>query len=463
MAKRARLTEMEAFAVKKRTSEPVGSRGMGSLLLERKASGVIAAYYRERTGTSDIRTPIGFLSKKPAPDTVERTLTELRSEALRVASLAATAGGLALYIAGQDDARAKALREQERLSRRGSFSDLMDAYVEHLERTGKVSVREVRQIFKTHVKDHYPSLIERAAAEIEPEDIQQILAGVLTRAPKGRGRGNKATPSASNGMRTTTDRLRRYLRAAFAYAAKAHLSPERLASEGKSFEIRSNPVRDIPVIRDAVRADTESLTPEEFAELLRYLRASQKPIARVMEVLIYLGGQRLRQACAVRWSDVAEDSLVIWDAKGAKAAAWPHVLPITSRIRQLMAGMLDKRLGLGPFSLVEGKALDATTLSKAFGVAGKSLAEAGKTPEFSWQNVRVTCETLLAAIGVSGETRAWLLSHGRSGVQAKHYDRYSYLNEKQAALEAWGRYLDNLHDGGPMSGNVVLLSKRSVN
>ncbi|MDQ3203380.1 MAG: integrase, partial [Pseudomonadota bacterium] len=71
-----------------------------------------------------------------------------------------------------------------------------------------------------------------------------------------------------------------------------------------------------------------------------------------------------------------------------------------------------------------------------------------------------TAETLLAHQGVSSEVRAWLLSHGRSGVQAKHYDRYSYLPEKQAALEKWGRYLDGLACGKEQVDNVVLLSRR---
>lgn len=38
MAMRTRMTEMEAYAVKTRQSEPVGSRGKGTLLLQRKAS-----------------------------------------------------------------------------------------------------------------------------------------------------------------------------------------------------------------------------------------------------------------------------------------------------------------------------------------------------------------------------------------------------------------------------------------
>ncbi|MNR65059.1 hypothetical protein D3C85_1879550 [compost metagenome] len=70
--------------------------------------------------------------------------------------------------------------------------------------------------------------------------------------------------------------------------------------------------------------------------------------------------------------------------------------------------------------------------------------------------MRATIETHLAALGVNQERRAWLLSHGRSGVQAKHYDRYSYLPEKRQDLEKWARYLDRLTNGEAAS-NVVPL------
>ena len=466
MAKRSRMTEMEAHAVKTRQSEPVGSRGKGTLLLERKASGTILAFYRERTASTDNRLPLGILSRKPVPETQERTLSELRVEALRISTAAESAGGLARYLkqqaeelAAAEAERERLRREEERAAKRGSFGDLLDGYVEHMEKSGKRSAREVHNIFKSHVRDHHPELIARPAAEIQPEDIQLILAGVLRRKPSRRGIGNKAGGSASNGMRTTTDKLRRYLRAAFSHAVKSHLSPERLAHGGKLFAISSNPARDIPVIEGTGGGNTESLEPAELAELLRYLDALPERNRAAANALIYLGGQRLRQICAVRWEDVTEDTIALLDAKGRKAQAWAHLLPITPRIREIMEPLFRDRLGPGPLALVPGRAANDATLSKIFSEAGSVLAAAGKAQPFTWKNVRVTVETLLAAQGVSAEVRAWLLSHGRSGVQQKHYDRYSYLPEKRAALEQWGRYLDRLKEGG-INENIVLLSKR---
>ncbi|WP_347505474.1 hypothetical protein [Pseudomonas anguilliseptica] len=92
------MTEMEAYAVKTRQSEPVSSRGKGTLLLERKASGAINAYYRERTPSSDNRLPLGILAKKPKPGTEESDLDGMRAEALRVAGEVGKAGGLGKYL-----------------------------------------------------------------------------------------------------------------------------------------------------------------------------------------------------------------------------------------------------------------------------------------------------------------------------------------------------------------------------
>ncbi|MFJ7311157.1 integrase [Pseudomonas sp. NPDC098747] len=461
------MTEMEAYSVKTRQSEPVGSRGKGTLLLERKASGSISAYYRERTSTSDKRFPLGLLTKKPRPGTNECNLDGARAEAMRIASEAGAMGGLAKYLdhlIEQEERevvqRIKAQQQAEVAARRGTFGDLLDCYVESLKRAGRVSAKEVANIFNLHVKEYHPQLTARAAAEIEAEDIQFILAGVLGRKAKGRGIGHKATGVAVNGMRTTCDKLRRYLQAAFSYAAKSHLAPERLAEDGKVFGIRSNPVRDVPVIQGVGAGHTESLTPAELGMLLRYLDTLPVRHAAIAKALIYFGGQRLAQFCAVPWEGVSDATISLLDAKGRKAQAWEHLLPITERIAQIIAPLLNDPIGPGPFSLSPGKAVNASTLTNIFIDAGRALSANGQMQPFTWKNIRVTAETLLAHQGVSVEVRAWLLSHGRSGVQAKHYDRYSYLPEKQAALEQWGRYLDGLASGEEQTDNVVLLSRR---
>lgn len=447
---------MEAYSIKKgRKSEPVGARGKGTLLLEPKAAGIIAGYYRERVDGSDKRVYLGTLSKKPRPATDEKNLDEMRLAALQLATAAIEAGGLAAYLS-QSEARRKAAAE----STIGTFGELLESYTDHLIQSGKVSGTRTRSLFKCHVVDHHPDLLAQPARVIRPEDIQLILSEVLNRAPKGRGRGNIAKAECSNGMRTVCDNLRLSLQAAFSYAAKAHLSPERLATDGKTFAVSVNPVRDIPAIRGARRANTESLTPEELGELLRYLDALSEPRRSIANALIYFGGQRIAQLCAIPWAAVGDGTISVLDGKGKKEKAWEHILPITPRLAEVLEPLTTQRFGPGPFSFTEHLTAATATVIQIFTDAGRHLCAEGKTRPFTYRNVRVTAETLMAHLGITTEVRAWLLSHGRSGVQAKHYDRYAYLPEKRAALEQWGKYLDDLRKGEAFGGNVVLLSRQ---
>ncbi|MNF88482.1 hypothetical protein D3C84_709770 [compost metagenome] len=55
--------------------------------------------------------------------------------------------------------RAARKRRAEVEARRGTFGELMDAYVESLERAAKVSAKEIKQAFQLHVSDPYPELV----------------------------------------------------------------------------------------------------------------------------------------------------------------------------------------------------------------------------------------------------------------------------------------------------------------
>lgn len=56
--------------------------------------------------------------------------------------------------------------------------------------------------------------------------------------------------------------------------------------------------------------------------------------------------------------------------------------------------------------------------------------------------------------------RAQLLSHGLSGAQAAHYDRYEYMTEKRNALEAWERRLEDIAEGKSSDSNVLPMKRR---
>jgi len=80
---------------------------------------------------------------------------------------------------------------------------------------------------------------------------------------------------------------------------------------------------------------------------------------------------------------------------------------------------------------------------------------------FDLRDVRRTVETMLASMGLSRDTRAQLLSHGISGVQAAHYDRHGYTDEKRAALVAWEARLEEIETRRRTSNVVAMKAQRA--
>jgi integrase len=118
----------------------------------------------------------------------------------------------------------------------------------------------------------------------------------------------------------------------------------------------------------------------------------------------------------------------------------------------------------GPFVTRGEQSLHPSTVSKVVTEVWKRLAaeDAQNCVEnpiqrFVFRDLRRTCETQLASLGVNLETRAQLLSHGRSGVQAKHYDRHTYLAEKRRALNKWAQHLTRVISSRPAQPNGVLI------
>ena len=93
--------------------------------------------------------------------------------------------------------------------------------------------------------------------------------------------------------------------------------------------------------------------------------------------------------------------------------------------------------------------------------AAEVCAGIGGEP-FNVRDIRRTVETMLAALGISKDTRAQLLSHGISGVQAAHYDRHAYTDEKRAALVDWEVRLEAIRQAERTPSNVVRLGQRAV-
>jgi integrase len=81
-------------------------------------------------------------------------------------------------------------------------------------------------------------------------------------------------------------------------------------------------------------------------------------------------------------------------------------------------------------------------------LALKHLRKARKDPEatlspFVIHDFRRTCETRLARLGFNQEVRDAVLGHAKAGLQ-RTYNKYDYLAEKRAALDAYGAHIMGL-------------------
>ena len=143
-------------------------------------------------------------------------------------------------------------------------------------------------------------------------------------------------------------------------------------------------------------------------------------------------------------------TLRLWDGKGKRTQPREHVLPLAPHAAGMVAALVARAkareaerakqegrapelVGLWLFSTHGRVAMNPETVSNR---AAEVCAGIGGEP-FNVRDIRRTVETMLAGLGISKDTRAQLLSHGISGVQAAHYDRHAYTDEKRAALVAW--------------------------
>nr|WP_180203841.1 integrase family protein [Pseudomonas sp. SbOxS1]NYU03603.1 integrase family protein [Pseudomonas sp. SbOxS1] len=431
-----------------------GARGEGRLRLRASPHGGIAYFFRYSRGGKQYQLRIneeGLAEARAEGDRLSLLYRQGIHDLHQHARMEAQAAQARLAV---EAAQLDVLRQaEEAKARQGTFAQLLEAYTADMDRRGKSSVRDVRGAFRIDVLNAFPDLVAKPAKEVAVSDITAVLRHCRTRPVAFKGRGSRLTPaSASNGKLRQTAKLRSYLAAAFTFGLTADNDSQQDAGTAV-FGLSANPVLGVKAIEGANRAETWALTKDELKEVLLALEDLPERHRVIAKTMLYAAGQRVEMLCRMTWADLYDDGehgavMRMWDLKGGKGTpARIHLLPMTARLSEVMAPLLVLREAPGPFSLRGERVATPGTLQKIFSAMGNQLAEQGKTRRFTWRHMRATIETHLASLGVNQERRAWLLSHGRSGVQAKHYDRYSYLPEKRQDLEKWARYLDQLVSG----------------
>ena len=343
----------------------------------------------------------------------------------------------------EEKARAKAAKEAAQeaqrvdAERRKSYTlqALCDAYVNHLRTNGKhKSATDTKSVFRVHVAEAWPDVAALPAREVTSRQIAAIIRKVR-----------------ESGKERTAGILRNYLTAAYNAARRAPFDSA-MSSDMIQFEIETNPAEIVPAI--PVNRGDRTLSAAEMKAYMAHL--GDNAVGRLLKIALFAGGQRMAQLvrATVADFDAEAGTLRLFDPKGKRTTAREHLLPLGPNSIAIVKTLTSQR-----------HSADAPLFNASERAAGDRVSEISSTmagEPFNLKDIRRTCETMLAGMGITKDVRAQLLSHGISGVQAAHYDRYEYMNEKRNALNAWEKRLEEIVAGKKPEDNVVPIQGKSA-
>ncbi|MCK9276316.1 MAG: integrase family protein [Syntrophales bacterium] len=395
------------------------------------AAGIKSFIFEGKLNRITIRRTIGKCS--------DWTIDDARKEARRLQGLLDKGIDPREVKKKQEKARAakkaadEAAKNEAEASKVYTLKALMEEYATFCESKGKkIYAGAVRSATKCHLTDADPALASTPAKDITPRQAAALVRRVM-----------------EAGKERTAGSFRSYLAAAYNCAMKAPVSAA-LPSSFISFNIESNPVTVVPTI--PVKARNRTLSRDELKVYIQGLGDGLTDQA--LKIALYCGGQRMAQVLRleVRDWDPQTKVLRLMDPKGKRTEPREHLLPLAPIAASIVADLIERAKAAQTTFLFPSAtkmtpihiSMPGPRIREIINALNEAAKKEGKDTiieNFDIRDIRRTCETMLAGLGISRDIRAQLLSHGISGVQAVHYDRHEYIKEKRAALVKWERYL----------------------
>ncbi len=448
-----RLTDLKLRSLKGKASEPVGSRGDGTLLFWRRPSKAIEAYFRYWDEGKETFIKIGTF--KTTRDGHGFTLAECRDKAQDFSRIRREIDydlkeHLEAQSHQQKQERIEAKRKQEAESSRGTFADLMEAYLADQDEQGKGSVHQTRQAFERNIHRAYPEIATKKARDVSPDDIVTILAAIHNR-----------------GSAAESVRVRALMNACFNFGMQSDYAPTRVGD--KRFHIQHNPVSATKKNTNAVKVGDRVLSHSEVKQLWDNIQDVNR-VGFVMgcfiRFMLATGGQRPLQLLRASWDDYDFDRhcVTLTDKKGKQGTLKIHVVPLSQRALSILDEVREVS-GSYPWPFCSGVPsrkketkgqlipMELESLKNGFRRYNHQLIEQAKAegkPEPKWftaRDIRRTIKNILIDAGVNREQRNLLQSHAQTGVDVKHYDRHEHLPEKRESMRRYDALLDKIIKG----------------
>ena len=214
--------------------------------------------------------------------------------------------------------------------------------------------------------------------------------------------------------------------------------------------VRASPV--IAIERNKEQPRDRILDEDEIRTLWTGLDSTpMSDAARRTLKFMLVSGARKGEVVTAERSDIKDG---VWEIPASKSKnGKPHRVPLTDLAFGLL-GDDDESPWFFPSPNKPGTAITAGSIDNALRSALPELGLEGITPH----ELRRTMAIGVAALKFPRFIVARLLNHVQRDVTGMHYDKYEYMDEKRAALEAWARRLQQIVSGEPGDGKVVELA-----
>jgi integrase len=225
--------------------------------------------------------------------------------------------------------------------------------------------------------------------------------------------------------------------------------------------------------RDRVLSATEIKTTWEAFEAIGW------PFGPMAKLLLLTGARRDEVADA-RWSEIDLDKKIWTIAKERSKNGLAHEIPLSDAAVKILKALprisagekegkksdfvftTTGKTSVSGFSRAKEQ-FDAVILDALRGetaALGESVEDVKAPAHWTFHDLRRTTASGMAGLGIPPHVVEAVLNHKSGTIKgvAAIYNRYSYADEKKAALEAWARKLATIVSGKP-SGNVVELAR----
>jgi integrase len=294
----------------------------------------------------------------------------------------------------------------------GTVEELLAAWLSHQQERGRRRLADIERA----IRGNCAAILARPANSITAGDIRLIIAAVHQR-----------------GSRVMANRLRAHLHTLWRYGIQHDHDPRQLHQPVR-FGLEINPVAAIPRDPDAEQPGERALSWAEVREVWDTKRLTI-PARQAIRLLLFSGG-RVNEVVQSRWDEFDLDA-GLWTLPAERSKTHRTLLtPLTPLAVELLNELRDisPDIFLFPARNVPGAA-------QPWG--NSALSHAVRKAGFSWipRDLRRTWKSLCGECGVSKELRDRIQNHSMADVSSRHYDKYSYLPEKRAALLRWEREL----------------------